>query len=58
MREGGERTLPLYLVYSDREQAGPGVLRLAQILHEKTRVECQAVLDTIEASKPKKRTRK
>ena len=58
MREGGERVLPLYLVYADREQAGPGVLRLAQILHERTRNECRAALDTIGASKPTKRAKK
>ena len=50
--------LPLYLVYADREQAGPGVLRLAQILRERTRDACKAALDTIGASKPKKRTTK
>lgn len=42
MREGGERVVPLYLVYGDREQAGPGVLRLAEILHQHTRAECEA----------------
>ena len=65
MREGGERVLPLYLVYADREQAGPGVLRLAQILHLHTSSECKAALDKIGvskpkigAAKPKKRTKK
>lgn len=32
--EGGKRSLEVYLVYRDRESAGPGVLRLAQILRE------------------------
>jgi hypothetical protein len=41
MREGGERVAPLYLVYADRDQAGPGVLRLAQIIHERTQAECR-----------------
>ena len=45
MREGRERILPLYLVHADREQAGPGVLRLAQIIHERTSSECRRVGD-------------
>src|SRR5882672_886073 len=32
MREGGERWSELYLVYADRDYAGPGVLRLAQLI--------------------------
>lgn len=32
MKEGGERFAELYLVLADREAAGPGVLRLAQII--------------------------
>lgn len=40
LREGKERVVPLYLVYADREQAGPGVLRLAQIIHEHATAEC------------------
>jgi DNA-binding transcriptional LysR family regulator len=34
LREGGERTGEFYLVYADRENAGPGVLRLAEIIRE------------------------
>jgi DNA-binding transcriptional LysR family regulator len=34
LREGSERMLELYLVYADRENAGPGVLRLAEIILE------------------------
>ncbi len=34
LREGGERMLGFYLVYADRENAGPGVLRLAEIILE------------------------
>lgn len=36
MREGGERFGELYLVYADRENAGPGTLRLAEIIRERT----------------------
>jgi DNA-binding transcriptional LysR family regulator len=34
LREGAERLGQLYLVYADRENAGPGTLRLAEIIHE------------------------
>ncbi len=40
LREGGERYAQLYLVYADREGAGPGVLRLADILRETVKSEC------------------
>ncbi len=39
LREGGERFAQLYLVYADRENAGPGTLRLAQIIREATAAE-------------------
>jgi DNA-binding transcriptional LysR family regulator len=34
LAEGGERFEELYLIFADREHAGPGVLRLADILRE------------------------
>ena len=34
LREGGERWGELYLVFADRDYAGPGALRLAQIIRE------------------------
>ena len=40
LREGGERFAELYLVYADRDAAGPGTLRLAEIIHESTSAEC------------------
>ncbi|MFZ1910615.1 MAG: LysR family transcriptional regulator [Burkholderiales bacterium] len=40
LREGGERYAQLYLVYADRDGAGPGVQRLAGILRETVRAEC------------------
>jgi len=40
LREGGERFVELYLVYADREAAGPGTLRLAEIIRETTANAC------------------
>lgn len=40
LREGGEREGQLYLVYADREAAGPGVLRLAEIMKTAVKEEC------------------
>lgn len=37
LRDGGYRTLPLYLIFTDRDAAGPGVLRLADIVREAVR---------------------
>jgi DNA-binding transcriptional LysR family regulator len=34
LREGGTRFAQLYLMFADRENAGPGTLRLAQIIRE------------------------
>ena len=36
LREGSERWADLYLVHADRDYAGPGALRLAQIIREKS----------------------
>ena len=41
LREGAERFVELYLVYADREAAGPGTLRLAEIIREATAAECK-----------------
>jgi DNA-binding transcriptional LysR family regulator len=40
LREGGERFADLYLIFADREHAGPGALRLAEIIRETTAGEC------------------
>ncbi|HEX6792782.1 MAG TPA: LysR family transcriptional regulator [Casimicrobiaceae bacterium] len=40
MREGGERFAELYLIFADRENAGPGTVRLAEIIREHTAGEC------------------
>ncbi len=40
MREGGERWGELYLVFADRDYAGPGALRLAQLIREQVAEQC------------------
>ena len=40
MREGAEWIGQLYLIFADRENAGPGTLRLAEIIHEMAKTEC------------------
>jgi len=42
LREGGERAATLYLIYADRDAAGPGTRRLAQIIQEAVRRSCRA----------------
>ena len=42
MQEGGERHAELYLVFADRDAAGPGVLRLGEIIRETVSQTCQA----------------
>jgi DNA-binding transcriptional LysR family regulator len=41
MREGGDILAQLYLVFADREAAGPGVLRLAAIIREMADAACK-----------------
>jgi DNA-binding transcriptional LysR family regulator len=41
MREGGVTEVALYLVYADRDDAGPGVRRLAEIIREDTAAACR-----------------
>jgi DNA-binding transcriptional LysR family regulator len=43
MREGGERWVDLYLVFADRDYAGAGALRLAQIIQGRVAGECRAL---------------
>ncbi len=40
-REGAERSGMLYLVFADREAAGPGALRLAELIREAVKRECR-----------------
>jgi DNA-binding transcriptional LysR family regulator len=41
MGEDTERIVHLYLVFADRDAAGPGTLRLAQMLKEEVTRNCQ-----------------
>jgi DNA-binding transcriptional LysR family regulator len=41
LREGGERSGDLYLVFADRDYAGPGALRLAAIIREHVADSCR-----------------
>jgi DNA-binding transcriptional LysR family regulator len=41
LREGGGRSGDLYLVFADRDYAGPGALRLAQIIREQVAEQCR-----------------
>jgi DNA-binding transcriptional LysR family regulator len=41
LREGAKRTGELYLVFADRDYAGPGALRLAEILREHVGATCR-----------------
>jgi DNA-binding transcriptional LysR family regulator len=41
LREGAERFAELYLIFADREHAGPGTLRLAEIIREGVASECK-----------------
>jgi DNA-binding transcriptional LysR family regulator len=41
LREGGERLATLYLVFADREAAGPGTRRLADIIRDEVRRACR-----------------
>ena len=40
LRNGGERSVPMYLAFADRDSAGPGTLRLAEIIREETGKNC------------------
>jgi DNA-binding transcriptional LysR family regulator len=41
LREGAERWASLYLVFADRDYAGPGALRLAEIIREHVGEQCR-----------------
>jgi DNA-binding transcriptional LysR family regulator len=43
LREGGERWAELYLVFADRDYAGPGALRLAEIIRKHVTEQCQTL---------------
>ena len=41
LREGGERWADLYLVFADRDYAGPGALRLAELIRTHVAEQCR-----------------
>jgi DNA-binding transcriptional LysR family regulator len=45
LTEGAERFATLYLVYADREAAGPGTRRLVEIIRELVAENCRVVAD-------------
>lgn len=51
LAEGGERSGELYLIIADRDAAGPGTLRLAEIIREGVANECRK--RDIPAAKPR-----
>lgn len=53
LREGNERFVELYLILADREAAGPGVLRLAEVIRERVADACAARAQAGRAKKPK-----
>ena len=46
LREGGERWGELYLVFADRDYAGPGALRLAEIIRDHVAEQCRIAGNT------------
>lgn len=56
LREGRERHAHLYLVYANRDTAGPGTLRLGEIILETTREACAARAQASGTRKKKSRT--
>jgi DNA-binding transcriptional LysR family regulator len=46
LREGGERWGELYLVHADRDYAGPGALRLAQLIRARVAEQCLGLKQT------------
>ncbi len=42
LREGGELFVELYLILADPDFAGPGIRRLAEIIRESVKAECEA----------------
>ena len=50
MRDGGERFAELYLIFAERDYAGPGTLRLAEIIREAVAQAC------VKRAQPEKQT--
>lgn len=52
LREGGERWADLYLVFADRDYAGPGALRLAELLRQHVTEQCRRLGATVAGKSP------
>jgi DNA-binding transcriptional LysR family regulator len=52
LREGGERWAELYLVFADRDYAGPGALRLAEIIRGLVAEQCRKAVEPKAAATP------
>lgn len=52
LREGAERWGELYLVFADRDYAGPGALRLAQLIREHVANQCRSHPDRPRSAPP------
>jgi DNA-binding transcriptional LysR family regulator len=57
MREGAERFVELYVIFADRENAGPGVLRLAEIVRETCATDCREAISLLESKATPERRR-
>jgi DNA-binding transcriptional LysR family regulator len=53
LREGGERYTEIYLILADRDYAGPGTLRLAEIIREQVASECTRHEPTLDPGRRK-----
>ncbi len=51
LREGSIRVRPLYLIHADRDAAGPGIKRLAEIIRDVVASECSAYEQVQEKNK-------
>jgi DNA-binding transcriptional LysR family regulator len=52
LREGAKVSVELYLVFADRDYAGPGALRLAQIMREHVSATCRNAAAELAQSRP------
>jgi len=62
LRDGAERFLPLYLIFADRDYAGPGLLRLSDILRQTVAENCarkqaEASANTSKTTRKRSKTR-
>lgn len=49
LRDGAERWVEIYLIFADRDSAGPGIVRLAEIIRESVKIECAKECDVRES---------